>query len=539
MLEHASRQQSDWLLERVRKCRDTKFGRDHGFAEIRSVEDFQRRVPISRYDYFAPYIDAVARGEVSALVPDSEKLLRFTITTGSGGSPKLNPVTDTWMKQYRQAWDIWGLKLFADHPTHLGEQMLQLAGKWEMGRTPSGMSISMVSALLARAQNPMLRPFYATPSSVNDIADPVARYYTALRLAIPQRIGWIVLMNPGTVIRLAEIGNEHKERLIRDLRDGTLSEDFDIPSEIRASLKRRVGRQHSIKARELERIAEQTGNLYPKDYWGETVVGCWLGGTAGFQKRSLPKYFGDVPMRDMGLVSSEGRHTIPIEDTKPEGVPSVVSGFYEYMPVDDADAVSPAVVPGNDLEVGRDYFLLMTTAGGYYRFNIGDVVRCRGFVGEAPLLEFMQKADRCGDLEGEKLTEHQFLESAHAVAAEMGIQLTEITAVPVRESDGRPRYLVLAEEGDFGNRDRAASFLRDLDSRLKSINFLYSARRREGVLDPARLLLIETGAWERFIQRETDRRGTGDFQYKHPGLVENFAWIEQFAVQARIDLDAA
>jgi hypothetical protein len=181
----------------------------------------------------------------------------------------------------------------------------------------------------------------------------------------------------------------------------------------------------------------------------------------------------------------------------------------------------------------------MTTAGGYYRFNIGDVVRCRGFIGEAPLLEFMQKADRCGDLEGEKLTEHQFLESAHAVAAEMGIQLTEITAVPVRESDGRPRYLVLAEEGDFGSRERAASFLRGLDSRLKSINFLYSARRREGVLDAARLLLIATGEWQSFIQRETDRRGTGDFQYKHPGLVESSAWAEQFAVRQQIDLDAA
>lgn len=536
MLDGARKQQRDWLLNRVRLGRETQFGRDHGFGEISTLEEFRRRVPPLRYDDFAPYITAVAAGEPQALIPPGEKLLRFTITTGSGGTPKLNPVSDTWLREYRKAWDLWGLKLFADHPWHLGDQMLQLAGKWDMGRTPSGAQISMVSALLARIQNPMLRPYYATPSPVNDIPDPIARYYTALRLSITQRVGWFVLMNPGLLIRIAELGDEHKERLIRDLRDGTLSTDFEVPGDIRESLRPLLQKRHPARAAQLEQVAAKEGALFPKHYWDSPIVACWLGGTAGFQKRSLPRYYGDVPLRDMGLVSSEGRHTIPIEDGKPEGVPSIVSGFYEYLPVSEATSSSPVTLEGHELELDRDYYLLMTTAGGFYRFNIGDVVRCRGHVGEAPLLEFRQKGDRVGDLEGEKLTEHQILESAHAAAAAIGVALTEITAVPMRDAAGLPRYDVLVEQGDFPDSAAARRFLEELDVRLKAVNFLYSARRRERVLLPAKLRLIRPGRWQEYIASETGRRGTGDYQYKHPGLVQDTAWGDQFEVVETIEL---
>lgn len=532
LLARAKQQQRDWLLNRIRLGRETKFGRDHAFGEINSLEDFRRRVPISRYDDLAPYVDAVAAGDTTALIPPSEKLLQFTITTGSTGKPKLNPVTDTWLREYRKAWDLWGLKLFADHPAALGDQMLQLAGKWNMGRTPGGAQISMISALLARYQNPLIRPYFATPSPVNDIPDPVARYYTALRLSIVQRVGWIILMNPGTLILLAELGDQHKEKLLRDLRDGTLSSSFEIPQDVRESLKSLTTRRDPRRAESLERIIERTGTFYPKDYWDNPVIACWLGGTAGFQRRALPQFFGNSPQRDMGLVSSEGRHTIPIEDGKPEGVPSIVSGFYEFLPVEEHGSTQPIALDGHELEIGRDYRLLMTTSAGFYRFDIGDVVRCRGFVAEVPLLEFVQKGDRVGDLEGEKLTEHQFLECAHAAAAALSMTLTEATVVPIREADGRARYVTLIERGDLPHPEAASRFLTELEQRLAAINFLYGARRREGVLLPMRLVQLPTGTWSEYIRKETDRRGTGDYQYKHPGLVQDAAWLIPFELIA-------
>ncbi|MGE5195631.1 MAG: GH3 auxin-responsive promoter family protein, partial [Deltaproteobacteria bacterium] len=111
LLQEARDVQRRWLFARVRRCRDTRFGRDHGFECVQTLADFRRQVPISTYDYFKPYIGAVARGDLAALVPAGETVDRFTITTGSTGTPKLNPVTSSWLKEYRHAWDIWGLKI--------------------------------------------------------------------------------------------------------------------------------------------------------------------------------------------------------------------------------------------------------------------------------------------------------------------------------------------------------------------------------------------------------------------------------------------
>ncbi len=527
-MQQADRQQQHWLLARIRKCEETDFGRKHGFSTIRSLEDFRRQVPVSEYDYFAPYIDRVAAGKPGALIPASEKLLRFTITTGSSGTPKLNPVTNVWLKEYKAAWGIWGLKNFVDHSDRIGMRMLQMAGSWEMGRTPGGYSISMVSALLARIQNPALRPFYAIPSDLNDVKDPLARYYAALRIGMLERIGWIILMNPGTLIRLAEIGDEHKESLIRDIRDGTLSDTLEIPAGIRAAIAHRISRKDPRGAQRLERIVAETGRLYPRDYWSNPVIACWLGGTAGYQSRYLADYFGPSPLRDMGLVSSEGRHTIPIADDRPEGVPSLVSGFYEYIPVHEIQATAPTVLQGHELLEGQEYYLLMTTSAGYYRFSIGDVVKCNGFVGKAPLLEFTQKGTRVGDLEGEKITERQILESAHRAAREMNLSLGLITAVPRRLEREAPRYDFLVEITDMPHEDQARLFLHQLDQQLAGINFLWRARRKEAVLAPPQLLRLPARAWEQYIATEVQRVGTGDYQYKHPGIVLRENWIQQF-----------
>lgn len=532
LLQKARERQREWLFARIRRCRDTRFGRDHGFADIRTVEDFRRQVPVARYDHFGPYIDAVANGDFGALFPTDDRVLRFTITTGSTGVPKLNPVTESWLKEYRNAWNMWGVKTLLDHPAQVGGKILQMAGTWDMGRTPAGIPISMVSALVARYQNPVVRHFYAIPNEVPEIRDATARYYTMLRLSIVQQIGLIILMNPGTLLRLAELGNEHRESLIRDVRDGTLSAAFDIPADIRQQLARRIQRPDPARAGILARIVESKGTLYPGDYWGNNgtppIIGCWLGGTAGYQAKYLHERFPGSPLRDLGLVSSEGRHTIPVSNDIPAGVQLTSANFYEFIPVEDAGGDSPSALEGHELIEGRDYHLLMTTSSGYYRFNIGDIVRCRGYVGQAPLLEFLQKGDRCGDLEGEKVTEHQFVQAAGDAANSLGIHLGFVTAVPTRPTRELPCYVFIVERGDMSDEAQAKSFLEAVDRGLMESNFLYRARRREQVLGAPRLWRIPTGAWSEYVDAEVARRGTGDVQYKHPGLVQDENWLNQF-----------
>ena len=533
-LPRATEVQREWLMHRLRLARETVFGEDHGFRAIRSLADFRKQVPVAGYDHFAPYISAVAAGNTKALIPDSERLLQFTITTGSSGVPKLNPVTDTWLSEYRKAWNVWGMKLFVDHPQKIGSRMLQMSGTRDMGTTTGGFQISMVSALLTKIQNPLLKPFYLIPDVVNLIPDPVARHYVALRLSITQDVGWILLMNPGTLIRLAEIGDTHSEELIRDVNDGTLTREFDIPDAIRKTLQEKHLKRSPAGARRIAELASRTGRLLPRDYWNGPVIGCWLAGTAGYQSRYLPEYFGPSPCRDMGLVSSEGRHTIPLTDTAPEGVPSIESGFYEFVPVDDTTDGFPNTLEGHELTSGKEYRLIMTTSAGFYRFDIGDVVKCCGFSGQAPLLEFVQKSGRVGDLEGEKLTEYQVVEAARTAAASISLNLRLITAVPRRLSNQHPRYDFLIESADVPDVEQAQLFLGRLDSELQKLNFLWRARRREGVLQSPHLTRLAPGEWDRCMQREVKRRGTGDYQYKHPCLLGDTAFKDTMRVTREV-----
>lgn len=529
-LNRATEVQNDWLLNRIRLGRNTKYGKDHGFEHIQSLSDFRQQVPVAGYNHFAPYINAVAEGETNALIPESEKLLQFTITTGSSGVPKLNPVTSTWLNEYRNAWNVWGTQLFVDHPNRIGSRMLQMSGTWDMGTTKGGYQISMVSALLTKIQNPMLKPYYLIPDVVNLIPDPVARHYVALRLSIVRDVGWILLMNPGTLIRLAEIGDTHSDTLIQDVNDGTLTRKFDIPDPIRQTLESVHLKRHPAYAKRLTEMATRSGRLLPKEYWNSPVIGCWLAGTAGFQSRYLAEYFGDSPTRDMGLVSSEGRHTIPLVDTVPAGVPSIESGFYEFVPAEDTTDGHPDTLGGHELTPGEEYRMIMTTSAGYYRFDIGDIVKCCGFTGQAPLLEFVQKSARVGDLEGEKVTEHQVVEAAHKAAEKIGLNLGLITAVPRRLAHQQPRYDFLVEASEMPDSQQANAFLNTLDSEIGNLNFLWRARRREGVLQSPHLTRLKDNEWDRCIQQEVDRRGTGDYQYKHPGLVTDETWLDQFQV---------
>lgn len=527
-LRHTRELQQAQLLARVGRCRDTRFGRDHHFADIRTVADFKRQVPVAGYDHFAPYIDAVARGELDALFPASERLLQFTITTGTTGVPKLNPVTATWMKEYRASWDLWNVKLVLDHPQIIGTKLVQLVGSWDMGRTRSGVPISMVSALASRYAAPIVRQFYALPETVASIRDPLAKYYTMLRLTVTQNVGCVVAISPGTLVRLAELGNTEHHSLIRDIRDGTLSMAFDIPTGIREQLEPHVRRPAPEQAHRLECLVEQHGALYPHHYWPAPVIGCWLGGTAGYQARYLPDYYGNSPLRDLGLVSSEGRHTIPLQDNDPAGVLAVATNYYEFIPLGEKGSSQPVTLEAHELEVGSDYSLVMTTSGGYFRFEIGDVVRCRGYVGDAPVLEFLQKLGRCGDLEGEKLTEHQFVQAVSEAATERRIRLGYVTAVPWRPDRGRPCYVILVEHGDVPDAKQAAEFIDAVDRRLSAGNFLYAADRRAQLLGPPQLWRLPIRAWSNHVQAEVARRGTGDTQYKHPALVTDASLLDRF-----------
>ncbi|HEY4597241.1 MAG TPA: GH3 auxin-responsive promoter family protein, partial [Thermoanaerobaculia bacterium] len=93
---------------------DTAFGRAHGFAAIRSAEEYRERVPLTLWEDMAPWIDRIAAGEPGILTRSSVRTLEPT--SGSSAAAKLIPYTAELQREIRRAVAPWVVDLYGHRP---------------------------------------------------------------------------------------------------------------------------------------------------------------------------------------------------------------------------------------------------------------------------------------------------------------------------------------------------------------------------------------------------------------------------------------
>ncbi len=218
------RDTQEHLLRRLIEIHaDTRFGRDHSFTSIRSYEDFSKAVPVRDYEAMRPYLNDVYEGKAEALFPRSTQILMFAISSGTTGQPKYIPITRQALLDYRRGWNIFGYKMLVDHPEAWLRPILQVSSPAVESYSPTGIPCGAISGMLGRMQKRIVRRMYVIPEQAQRIADPVAKYYTIMRLAMPRDVAIISTANPSTIIKLLSTAQEHIDTLLKDLRDGTLT----------------------------------------------------------------------------------------------------------------------------------------------------------------------------------------------------------------------------------------------------------------------------------------------------------------------------
>jgi hypothetical protein len=532
---HRPREVQEALLRRIlARHADTDFGRAHRFRDIGSVADFRRQLPVAGYDYFEPYIARVRRGELSALLAD-RRVHMFALTSGTTAARKYIPVTDQYLADYKRGWNIWGLKAFRDHPPIKLRPIVQLSGDWDEFRTEAGIPCGAVTGLTATMQKRIIRWLYCVPPCVGKVKDARAKYYLALRLSLPRRVAMIIAANPSTLVQLARAGDADKESLLRDLRDGTLAGHLDIPADVRAAVAPRLRRRNPERVRELEEIIRRTGTLYPKDYWPADglLLGNWTGGSVGAYLRHYPRYYGSAVVRDVGLIASEGRMTIPLSDGTASGVLDVTTHYFEFIPQEEAESPSPTVLAAHELEEGRSYYILPTTAFGLYRYDIHDLVRVTGFHNRTPLVEFLSKGAHFANMTGEKLSEHHVTRAMATVLKQLDLTLTCYSVAPCWD-DETPYYGLFVERPDVADAEQGSRLAALLDRQLGEENVEYRGKRDSLRLAPLRLGLLPVGTWAEWDRERLRRNGGSLEQYKHPCLINDMNFRTTMPVQAEV-----
>ena len=558
------------LRDLARRGRRSDLGRDLGLNAIGRrearrdlVAAVRARVPVGDYETHRLYIEAALAGRPRALFSPGERVRMFALTSGTTAARKHLPVTARAVRAHRRGWLAWGLGAYERDPALLFRGKFALAGDPAEETSPGGAPCGSISGLLAAEQTGVVRRSYVAPPETGRLrrlpgprgaaADPAAaKYYLNWRFGLHSDVGSVVTPNPATLLNLARWGAANADLLIDHAARGGLPDDALRPGgplaglELPAAVARAAAKYlppDPARAAELRRLA-RGGGPRPADVWPNlNLLGCWTGGTLGHYLPLLEEHYGAARVRDIGLIASEGRTTIPVADGTPAGLLDLAGAFFEFVPEDRGEDADPPALLAHELEAGRNYYLLMTTPGGLWRYDIRDVVRCEGYAPPAgtprelkrargrgtPLLSFLSKGRAFSSVTGEKLSEHQAAAAVGGALAERGARLSAYALAPVFYG-GSPRYEMFAETHELP--PDPAPLAAAVDRRLRAGNCEYDSKRATGRLGPVAVRPLPAGAWAAWDAARLARTGGVAEQYKRPVLIGDLNFADEIDPRA-------
>lgn len=487
----------------------TSYGRAHSFSRIRSMAEYRERVPLTAYDDYAGLVARIRRGETDVLT--REPVTRLVPSSGSVGARKLIPYTRSLHREFQQGILPWIAGLFRAQP--------------EIGWGPAYWSISPAipeseaagevpigfeddAYYLSASMRRLVRHVQAVPPGVRHVSDiETFRIVTLLFLLRARQLRLISVWHPSFLALLCREMTEQFERLIRLIADGYSA--IELPPEENAIL----AKKNRALAAELERLDPRR----PETIWPQLrQISCWADGQAAGAARDLAAGFPNVKLAPKGLIATEAFVSLPFEGARPLAVRSHVFEFID---------ASGNVLGVDDLTVGGEYSVVVTTGGGLYRYRLSDLVGVDGFVRGTPSIVFVGKEDHVSDLVGEKLNDGFVASVLARVFRVAGAQPAFALLAPERTQHGQ-RYTLFVES-------RGGAMPRALDAEVERelrANPHYDLARRLGQLEPLAVCCVGAAAHEVFLSHRS-RSGVALGGVKPSCLSTDTGWRSRFAPQ--------
>lgn len=510
------------LRRLVATNRDTAFGRRHGFAEVVSVSEWERRVPPQTYDTLAADIEAQRTTGSSALT--AEAPVFYAQTSGTSGSPKYIPLTPTMLRQHREEQALFAFLQYRACPDAYTGRAFGVMGAAVEDRLDSGHVVGSISGHLYASLPRAVRDRFVVSPHVATIGDYELRYKALALLALSEpAVTYAGSPNPSTFIRLLDVLNTQRDALLAALACGRSTIIDEIPDSARNAVTARL-RLDPDRARRLGRMPSiGFGDLWPR----LSLLTTWTGGSCGIPLAALrTRLPPDTKVMELGYQATECRGTLPLTPEDRSGLPPLHHVYFEFATPDAWDAGRRDVVPLHGLEVGKQYYVLVTTAAGLYRYFMNDLVEVTSMFHRTPLLRFVQKGRGVTNITGEKLYEGQVITAVQDTCASHGVVPSFFLVAATEAPAGYRLYL----EGT-GAVD-ATAIADGVDRALGSLNIEYAAKRRSGRLAPLDAVVLPPGAGDQY-RAACVRAGQREGQLKPPALaykhtmamdLDNLAW---------------
>lgn len=392
---HTDAVQEHFLRSVLLTHQNTEWGRKYSLGEIKTIDQYRERMPILPYSSYEPYTERIAKGETNILT--AEPVVYLTLTSGSTGKKKLIPTTRRSQNAFRNA-TLTSIGFLSEalnaRKLEFGK-LLVTNSVQAWGRTDGGIEYGPSSAGALRMDKVLYKKFFAHPYETLQAGDSKARHYVCLLFALREQSTRGMLANfPMLILRTCNYLEQYAEDLIRDLDKGTIASWLELEPEIRLKLEQQLSPIPN-RAAQLRSILKSQGKLTPKLAWPElSFVANARGGTSDFYFERFPTYFENTPVFGAVYSSAEGMFSIYPDINQDGSILAIESSFFEFIPEDQWEVEQPKTLLATEVKVGERYRILITNYGGFYRYDIGDVVEVLGFYETAPLIVFRYRRGR-------------------------------------------------------------------------------------------------------------------------------------------------
>ena len=469
--------QAELLKNLLISGKDTEFGKKYGFGRIKNYEKFRQQVPIHSYKDIYPYIERLMRGEQYILWPSEVKWFAKSSGTTNARS-KFIPVTtealeDCHMKGGKDLLSVY-VNNYPETQMFKGKG-LAIGGSHQINEyDPSASSFyGDVSAVIMK-NLPLWAQFIRTPS---------------LDLALMDK--W--------------------EEKIEMMAKATAKEDVTNLSGV-----------PTWTILLLQRVMEMKNTDNILDIW-PNLEAFFHGAVSFAPYRSLfSKLISNPDMRYMETYNaSEGFFGIQDQTGSDELLLMLDYGiFYEFIPMEEFDKEEPKAIPLCEVEVGKNYAVIITTNAGLWRYNIGDTVK---FTSTSPYrIKISGRTKHFINAFGEEVIIENAEKAITKACEATGSIIDDYTAGPIffnSENKGGHEWIV-----EFNKEpDSLDRFTIILDETLREINSDYDAKRYKNMaLEKPNVHVVKEGTFYKWMKK----RGKLGGQNKVPRLSNTREYLD-------------
>lgn len=425
--------QRDVFLRLISDAKNTYFGKKHGFAAINSYSEFQNQIPVSTYEEIFPYIERMMKGEQNILWPSHINWFAKSSGTTNAKS-KFIPVSQEAMDECHFSGGKDLLAIYVNNNTDsliFTGKGLSIGGSHQKNPLDShgNSSYGDVSAVIMQNM-PMWAKFVRTPSEEVALLD-----------------NW----------------EDKLERIAQETINENVTSMAGVPTWTLLVLKR---------------ILELKGVSSILDVWPNLEV-FFHGAVAFGPYRQVFKEL--IPTEKVAYIdaynASEGFFGIQDQPDSDDMLLMLDYGiFYEFIPMNSNGISSAKPIPLADVEVDKNYAMIISTNAGLWRYNIGDTVR---FTNTNPYrIKISGRTKHFINAFGEELVIENAEEAITKSCESTGAIIENFTAGPIYlEKNKRGGHEWIIEFAKLPKDLNEFTIL--LDNNLKKLNSDYEAKRQK------------------------------------------------------------